>query len=125
MIVKVMCDSSEVVACLLLLQVTKALIDMENMFELLATKPRVQDDPDAATLQVSSGTVEFKQVWCSRRRLMPSPAYALAGHEQQQPVRRVWCCIDCWSRTISCMTCAWPSGSVYDLFVREGRDAHR
>lgn len=45
-----------------LLQVTKALIDMENMFELLATEPRVQDEPHAATLQVSSGTVEFKQV---------------------------------------------------------------
>jgi ABC-type transport system involved in Fe-S cluster assembly fused permease/ATPase subunit len=45
------------------LQVTKALIDMENMFELLATEPRVQDEPHAATLQVSNGTVEFKQVW--------------------------------------------------------------
>lgn len=44
------------------LQVTKALIDMENMFELLATEPRVQDEPHAATLQVSNGTVEFKQV---------------------------------------------------------------
>jgi ABC-type transport system involved in Fe-S cluster assembly fused permease/ATPase subunit len=46
----------------LCLQVTKALIDMENMFELLATEPRVQDEPHAATLQVSNGTVEFKQV---------------------------------------------------------------
>lgn len=44
------------------LQVTKALIDMENMFELLATEPRVQDEPHAGTLQVSNGTVEFKQV---------------------------------------------------------------
>lgn len=44
-------------------QVTKALIDMENMFELLATKPRVQDEPNAAMLQVSNGTVEFKQVF--------------------------------------------------------------
>jgi ABC-type transport system involved in Fe-S cluster assembly fused permease/ATPase subunit len=43
-------------------QVTKALIDMENMFELLATEPRVQDERHAATLQVSNGTVEFKQV---------------------------------------------------------------
>lgn len=46
----------------MLLQVTKALIDMENMFELLATEPRVQDEPHAGTLQVSNGTVEFKQV---------------------------------------------------------------
>jgi ABC-type transport system involved in Fe-S cluster assembly fused permease/ATPase subunit len=35
---------------------------MENMFELLATEPRVQDEPHAVTLQVSNGTVEFKQV---------------------------------------------------------------
>lgn len=48
--------------CCQCVQVTKALIDMENMFELLATEPRVQDEPHAATLQVSNGTVEFKQV---------------------------------------------------------------
>jgi hypothetical protein len=36
---------------------------MENMFELLATVPRVRDEPGAATLRVTQGTVEFKQVW--------------------------------------------------------------
>ena len=34
------------------LQVQKALIDMENMFELLHTKPNVQDPPGGALLQV-------------------------------------------------------------------------
>lgn len=43
-------------------QVTKALIDMENMFELLATVPRVRDEPGAASLAVTQGAVEFKQV---------------------------------------------------------------
>ena len=33
-------------------QVQKALIDMENMFELLGTKTQVQDPPGGAQLQV-------------------------------------------------------------------------
>jgi ABC-type transport system involved in Fe-S cluster assembly fused permease/ATPase subunit len=43
-------------------QVTKALIDMENMFELLATAPAVQDEPGAGALRVAEGRVEFKEV---------------------------------------------------------------
>lgn len=79
---------------LLLLQVTKALIDMENMFELLATKPRVQDDPDAATLQVSSGTVEFKQVRCRRCLHMPCQDTSSRLSAGCGVAR----CIDCWTR---------------------------
>jgi len=35
---------------------------MENMFELLATQPRTQDDPGAPRLKVEEGRVEFKSV---------------------------------------------------------------
>ncbi len=44
------------------MQVQKALIDMENMFELMATPPRVIDAPGAVPLAVREGTVEFKEV---------------------------------------------------------------
>ena len=43
-------------------QVQKALIDMENMFELLATEPRTKDDPGAPPLRVTEGRVEFRDV---------------------------------------------------------------
>ncbi|KIY95291.1 ATP-binding cassette sub-family B member 6, partial [Monoraphidium neglectum] len=42
--------------------VQKALIDMENMFELLATEPRTKDDPGAPPLRVTEGRVEFRSV---------------------------------------------------------------
>jgi ABC-type transport system involved in Fe-S cluster assembly fused permease/ATPase subunit len=42
--------------------VQKALIDMENMFELLATAPAVADEPGARSLRVSEGRVDFKEV---------------------------------------------------------------
>lgn len=45
-----------------LIQVQKALIDMENMFELLATRPAVVDEPGATTLRVTEGRVDFKDV---------------------------------------------------------------
>jgi hypothetical protein len=42
---------------------------MENMFELLATQPRVRDAPRATALRVTHGAVEFKQVgWVGRQR---------------------------------------------------------
>lgn len=43
-------------------QVQKALIDMENMFELLATRPRTLDAPGARPLRVTAGAVEFRRV---------------------------------------------------------------
>jgi ABC-type transport system involved in Fe-S cluster assembly fused permease/ATPase subunit len=43
-------------------QTQKALIDMEQMFELLATPPRVADDPKAPDLKVTAGRVEFRDV---------------------------------------------------------------
>lgn len=58
--------------CVPCLQVTKALIDMENMFELLATQPRVRDARQAATLQIRSGRVEFQQVGALEKLLMPA-----------------------------------------------------
>ena len=43
-------------------QVQKALIDMENMFELLATVPGVLDVKGATSLQVRDGQVDFQGV---------------------------------------------------------------
>eukprot|EP00127_Corallochytrium_limacisporum_P006677 Clim_evm56s232 gene=Clim_evmTU56s232 len=37
-------------------------IDMQNMFDLMDLEPEVQDAPDAKTLQVSKGHIEFKNV---------------------------------------------------------------
>jgi ABC-type transport system involved in Fe-S cluster assembly fused permease/ATPase subunit len=44
------------------MQVQKALIDMENMFELLATVPGVLDVKGASALQVRDGQVDFQDV---------------------------------------------------------------
>ena len=44
------------------LQIQKGLIDMENMFELLDTKPAVDDAPDACQLAVTRGDVAFDHV---------------------------------------------------------------
>jgi ATP-binding cassette, subfamily B, heavy metal transporter len=38
------------------------MIDMENMFDLLATNPQLRDAPGAKPLALSSGTVEFDDV---------------------------------------------------------------
>ncbi|GFR40170.1 hypothetical protein Agub_g727 [Astrephomene gubernaculifera] len=43
-------------------QVQKALIDMENMFELLDTEPGVQDSPGAGRLVVREARVDFQRV---------------------------------------------------------------
>jgi ABC-type transport system involved in Fe-S cluster assembly fused permease/ATPase subunit len=42
--------------------VGKALIDMENMFELLATPPAIQDVPGARPLGLATGRVDFQDV---------------------------------------------------------------
>lgn len=47
---------------LLAAQVQKALIDMENMFELLGTNSRVADAPGAKDLVVSQAEVAFERV---------------------------------------------------------------
>mmetsp|Transcript_18402 Transcript_18402/g.51583 ORF Transcript_18402/g.51583 Transcript_18402/m.51583 type:complete len:1155 (+) Transcript_18402:140-3604(+) len=43
-------------------QVQKALVDVENMFDLLATEPKVRDRPGAKPLAVVSGAVDFRDV---------------------------------------------------------------
>ncbi|GIL72034.1 hypothetical protein Vretimale_559 [Volvox reticuliferus] len=43
-------------------QVQKALIDMENMFELLDTEPSVRDSPGAVALRVGPARVDFDNV---------------------------------------------------------------
>ncbi|EFN54392.1 hypothetical protein CHLNCDRAFT_25066 [Chlorella variabilis] len=52
-------------------QVQKGLIDMENMFDLLARKPEVDDAPDACQLEVTNGQVEFANVSFSYGRGPP------------------------------------------------------
>ncbi|GFH15035.1 uncharacterized protein HaLaN_11191, partial [Haematococcus lacustris] len=42
--------------------VQKALIDVENMFELLATQPHVRDRPGAEPLHIVNGSIEFDNV---------------------------------------------------------------
>ncbi|KAF6265156.1 hypothetical protein COO60DRAFT_1697984 [Scenedesmus sp. NREL 46B-D3] len=54
-------------------QVQKALIDMENMFELLATAPAVADEPGARSLRVSEGRVDFREVTFSYNPLLGQP----------------------------------------------------
>ncbi|GFH29512.1 uncharacterized protein HaLaN_28188, partial [Haematococcus lacustris] len=44
------------------MQVQKALIDVENMFELLATQPHVRDRPGAEPLRIVNGSIAFDNV---------------------------------------------------------------
>ena len=43
--------------------IQQAFIDMENMFDLLDVEAEVKDLPDAPTLQVARGKVEFRNVY--------------------------------------------------------------
>lgn len=55
-------------------QIQKGLIDMESMFELLTTRPAVDDAPGAAPLAITRGDVAFDNVtfrW--------APSWGLAG----------------------------------------------
>lgn len=108
-------------AALLLLQVTKALIDMENMFELLATEPRVQDDPHAATLQLSSGAVEFKQVVFSYNPSASVPP-VLRGLSFLAPGGRSLAVVGSTgsgkSTLLRCVRAAWTCGNHWSLWLR-------
>jgi ATP-binding cassette, subfamily B, heavy metal transporter len=43
-------------------EIKQAVIDIENMFSLLARKPEIEDRPGAKDLQVSAGTIRFDNV---------------------------------------------------------------
>lgn len=43
-------------------EVRRALTDIENMFSLLQKKPAITDHPDASSLQVTQGKIEFRGV---------------------------------------------------------------
>ena len=43
-------------------EIKQAVIDIENMFAILAHKPEIEDRPDASPLKVRSGTVRFENV---------------------------------------------------------------
>ena len=43
-------------------EIKQAVIDIENMFAILARKPEIEDRPDARPLQVRSGTIRFEHV---------------------------------------------------------------
>jgi len=44
-------------------EIKQAVIDIENMFAILARKPEIEDRPDARPLKVRSGTIRFENVW--------------------------------------------------------------
>ncbi len=44
-------------------EIKQAVIDIENMFAILARKPEIEDRPDATPLQVRGGTIRFENVW--------------------------------------------------------------
>ncbi len=52
-------------------EVRRALTDIENMFALLRKQPGVQDQPDAAELQVTEGRIEFRHVCFSYQPQRP------------------------------------------------------
>jgi len=43
-------------------EIKQAVIDIENMFSMLARKPEIEDRPDAEPLVVRSGTIRFEDV---------------------------------------------------------------
>ena len=43
----------------------QSLVDMDKMFELLEVAPDIKDLPNAPNLQITEGTLEFKDVWFS------------------------------------------------------------
>ncbi|KAL4429585.1 hypothetical protein ABPG77_008634 [Micractinium sp. CCAP 211/92] len=63
-------------------QIQKGLIDMENMFELMATKPAVDDAPGAAPLAITSGAVAFDNVtfsYATGAPILRNVSFSLAG----------------------------------------------
>jgi ABC-type transport system involved in Fe-S cluster assembly fused permease/ATPase subunit len=44
-------------------EIKQAVIDIENMFAILARKPEIEDRPDARPLKVRTGTIRFENVW--------------------------------------------------------------
>jgi ATP-binding cassette subfamily B protein len=44
-------------------EIKQAVIDIENMFAILARKPEIEDRPDARPLNVRTGTIRFENVW--------------------------------------------------------------
>lgn len=43
-------------------EIKQALVDMEKMFMLISSNPEIQDSEDAVELDISDGTIEFKNV---------------------------------------------------------------
>ncbi|KAG2501077.1 hypothetical protein HYH03_000896 [Edaphochlamys debaryana] len=66
-------------------QVQKALIDMENMFELLDTEPSVRDAPAARQLAVSAGRLDFERVVFAYQPTAPpvlkGVSFTVPGHK--------------------------------------------
>lgn len=65
-------------------EVRQALIDMENMFDLLQEEQEIVDSPDAAALQLSRGEVRFEAVsfgYDARRPILKNVGFVIpAGH---------------------------------------------
>ncbi|KAL4458403.1 hypothetical protein ABPG75_013268 [Micractinium tetrahymenae] len=63
-------------------QIQKGLVDMENMFELMATKPAVADAPGAAPLAITRGDVTFDNVtfsYATGAPVLRNVSFSLAG----------------------------------------------
>ncbi len=52
-------------------EIKQALIDIENMFAILARKPEIEDRPGAGTLKVRGGTIRFENVWFAYEAARP------------------------------------------------------
>ncbi|KAG1671983.1 hypothetical protein FOA52_013356 [Chlamydomonas sp. UWO 241] len=61
-------------------QVQKALIDMENMFELINTPPSVQDPPSGAQLVTTAGEVTFDNVVFRYKEKAPAVLKGVSFH---------------------------------------------
>lgn len=65
-------------------EITQALIDMENMFSLLDTKPDVVESPNAQPLVISKGEVVFENVSFSyepKRKILDNLSFKISTGE--------------------------------------------
>ncbi|MDG1997072.1 MAG: ABC transporter ATP-binding protein/permease [Emcibacteraceae bacterium] len=63
-------------------EIKQALVDMEKMFMLISSNPEIQDREDAIELDVSDGTIEFKDVnfhYSKDRQILKNVSFKVKG----------------------------------------------
>jgi len=63
-------------------EIKQALVDMENMFELLGVEQEIVDHPQASTLRLNQGAIEFNQVsfgYDPRRGILKQISFSIPG----------------------------------------------